>query len=131
MKFTQTKPCGACPFRKKSAPGWLGDSTPEDFIATTLDDSLMPCHKTVDYDDPEWRDKMIEMDSKVQHCAGARIFYKNQCKMTRNVLQLYLEKHGAVKPVEKSADVFLNRAEFLAHHTKFGDWRKLPLARAP
>ncbi len=117
MKFDQTNPCRECPFRKKAAPGWLGAATPEEFIDTTLADGLMPCHLTVDYEKKDWQDEMVEMESSVQHCAGARIFYKNMCKVSRLPLIRYLEEHGAVRAVQRSADVFLNRAEFLAHHT--------------
>ena len=49
LKQNLDKPCKECPFRKKSAPGWLGSSTPEGFMATTLSDVEMPCHLTVDY----------------------------------------------------------------------------------
>lgn len=117
MKFDQTKPCSECPFRRKAPAGWLGASTPEEFIDTTLDDHLMPCHKTVDYEKEGWQEDMVEPDSKVQHCAGARIFYTNTCKRSKNPLVMYLEQHGMVR-LPRSPDVFTNRAEFLEHHMK-------------
>lgn len=119
MKFSQTKPCSQCPFRKKSLPGWLGAATPEEFIGATMEDGLMPCHKTVNYDKPDWKWAMLAPQSKVQHCAGARIFFRNQCKVSRNDYYVEAKRLGMITEVEPSDDVFKNKHEFLAHHTKF------------
>ena len=116
MLFTQKHPCSQCPFRKVSLPGWLGDTTPQEFIETTLADGLMPCHKTVDYENPNWKFHMIFPDSDVQHCAGARIFYRNRFKISRNPLFLMEEAEGRVVEVEKSDKVFKTAEEFIAHH---------------
>lgn len=116
MLFTQTKPCKQCPFRKKSPAGWLGDAKPEEFIDACMDDVPMPCHTTVNYEDPLWRENMLEMDSKAQHCAGARILFANQCKMSKHPYYLYIRSLGKITPVEPSKDVFDSREAFLKHH---------------
>jgi hypothetical protein len=123
MRADKTKPCNACPFRRASAPGWLGEAKPEEFIDTCLDDGLMPCHNTVDYANPNWRFAMLELDSKVQHCTGARIFYRNLCKVSRNPYLGLLREEGLLRDVAANREtVFVNREEFLKHHK--GSWKK-------
>lgn len=84
-------------------------------MATTMSDQLMPCHKTVDYADPKWAEGMIASET-VQHCVGARIFFKNQCKMTRNPVIYEMTKLGRIPDVKPSDEVFKFPTEFLAHH---------------
>lgn len=116
MRFEQTRPCSQCPFRRKSLPGWLGAASPEGFIDSALSDELMPCHKTVDYESPDWQEEMMGEDSSVQHCAGTRIMYRNLQKRSRNWIFLTLEHAACVASVEPSAEVFATREEFLSHH---------------
>ena len=101
-----TKPCGECPFRRKAAPGYVGNDTPEHFIEVTLSDVPMPCHMTVDYEG-EWELQVFMGDAEA--CAGARIFYANLCKRSRDPDTVPL-------PADRSA-VFASKAEFLAHHS--------------
>jgi len=100
------KPCTECPFRRKSLPGYLGSDTPENFMATTLADAPMPCHCTVDYEDENWREKA----AKAPLCAGARIFFANICKLSRDRARPKLERDRE--------NVFANPAEFIAHHKR-------------
>ena len=116
MLFTKTKPCKACPFRRASLAGWLGDASPEEFIESALLDDLMPCHSTVDYEEKNWKKNMMTAKSVVQHCAGARIMYKNQCKRSKHPEYMRLERLGKIKEVAPSKDVFTFREEFLKHH---------------
>lgn len=124
MKFDKTTPCNECPFRKKSIPGWLGGGGPEDFVGDTMNDALMPCHtdkgfiKARDLPHTEEQFAKALQSDKVQHCAGARIFFKNQCKQSRNPLYIQAYNAGKIKPVEKSDEVFTWRHEFIAHHSK-------------
>jgi hypothetical protein len=104
MLFDQKTPCRECPFRRRSLPGWLGASNPEEFLATTLADAEMPCHMTVDYEDPYWEDEL----DMAQFCAGALIFFRNICKVSR-------DRSRPLLPADKE-NVFATPAEFLAHH---------------
>lgn len=104
MRPPLPKPCKACPFRRKSAPGWLGASTPEEFLREqTLRDLEMPCHSTVDYENPWWRDRL----DQARFCAGALIFFANICKLSRDPSRPRLPK---------SSEVFASPQEFLEHH---------------
>ncbi len=75
------KPCHACPFRKDSARGYVGDDTPQAFIAMTMSDQPMPCHLTINYEDPEWEETYEEDAS---YCRGALNLFANTCKMSRD-----------------------------------------------
>lgn len=76
-------------------------------MATTLADTPMPCHATVDYED-DWRLQIAAGEAEL--CAGARIFYANICKRSRDP--------DAVPLPADRATVFARPDEFLAHHTK-------------
>jgi hypothetical protein len=124
VKFDKTTPCSECPFRKKALPGWLGGGGPEDFVGDTMNDALMPCHtdknfikaRDTEHTAEEWTESLVS--GNIQHCAGARIFFKNQCKVSVNPIYSEALRDGKVKPVEKNADVFSWRHEFIAHHSK-------------
>lgn len=104
MKADLKEPCRACPFRRKSTPGYLGSDTPENFIETTMLDYEMPCHLTVNYEDPGWFQNL----DQAQACAGAAIFFANICKLSRDPSRLKLPHDTKL--------VFASKAEFLKHH---------------
>ena len=100
------KPCSDCPFRRKSLPGWLGAyEGPEDFLAVHYHGEIPnPCHLTVNYDDPKWKDKL----EAALPCAGHAIMFANDCK---------LPKTWKPTPVEQDHEnVFSHPREFIAHH---------------
>lgn len=106
MHNTLKKPCVRCPFLRTSLSGYTGDSTPDAFIATTMSDQAMPCHLTVDYEDPFWEETYEEDAS---YCRGALNLFANTCKLSRDPKR----PSGTKDP-----DVFSNSIEFLQHHTK-------------
>lgn len=72
----------------------------------------MPCHATVDYDDPNWKDQLIEAPL----CAGALVFLKNTGKLPRSP-----HLAAAVDAVEQDFDtVFVHGGQFLDHHKSLG-----------
>jgi hypothetical protein len=104
MNDQRKKPCKECPFRRKSAPGWLGRDTPEGFITTAMADHPMPCHLEVDYEQKDWRTQA----ASAPLCAGALIFFANTCKLSRD------PERPRLKP--DRANVFNNPREFIEHH---------------
>jgi len=69
VKRRPVSPCKECPFRRRSLPGYVGASTPTEFISTTQADVAMPCHMSVDWvgkGDMGWfgvsRDKVADQD---------------------------------------------------------------------
>ena len=124
------KPCRACPYRKKSLVGWLGASSPEDFVAATFgeeivdvgggrmallprgEESPMPCHLTINYEDPEWKEKWLGGWDKGKGtgslCAGAAVMFANRVKLPRHI---DLPSRAADRE-----NIFTQPTEFIAHH---------------
>lgn len=101
------QPCQACPFRRQSLPGWLGNSSSEEFMQQTLADLAMPCHKTIDYEDADWSIKWADKETG-KLCAGALIFFANICKRSRDPARPAVAADRSL--------VFSSAAEFVAHH---------------
>lgn len=106
-KTCGAKPCNACPFRKKAVPGWLGGASPERFALQILADVRLPCHSTIDYEDPHWQDKWEA--GAGQLCAGALVMMANINKLSRD--------HDVPKR-KRSTTVFASLDEFIAHHRR-------------
>lgn len=98
-----TVPCGDCPFSRSSLSGWLGSSTPEEYLALARSDARIDCH-TLKIGSTKTRRPMH------WQCAGAAIFRANIVKSPRNPEAMKL-------PANRTA-VFSNPDEFLAHHKK-------------
>lgn len=107
-------PCNQCPWRKKAAPGWLGASTPVEFLQQSEAEIHMPCHLHVDYEQDNWR----EQADSAPPCAGRAIHFANRCKQSKTV-----------EKVERSEEVFTNPQEFIDHHS-FGKGPKIMLVGA-
>ena len=114
MKFRPPtkQPCNDCPFRRKSMPGWLGHSSPEGFIDCMQRDEPLPCHQTIDYEDPNWLVKWAAQQDTGQMCAGALIFMANK-------LQRPHDKDFPTLPRDIE-NVFANSIEFVRHHREAG-----------
>lgn len=106
MKKGLKQPCRECPYRRESLPGYLGEASPEQFMATTMEDHQMPCHLTVDYDREDWEEGLDE----AEQCAGAAIFFANLCKLSRDRDRMKL-------PADRE-QVFSNPQQFLEHHKR-------------
>lgn len=80
MKFERTKPCSECPFVGHT-PGWTGaHKSAREFVEIARSEELFPCHATIDYTDPEWREQLDE----AQHCVGIAAFRRKLCKIPRD-----------------------------------------------
>lgn len=60
-------PCNECPFRKDIQPGYLGGSPAETYVGQLQGPFNIPCHMSIDYSDPQWREKSFD----VAQCRGA------------------------------------------------------------
>lgn len=98
------RPCKECPWRKNSIPGWLGASTPLEFLALSESEARMPCHLTVDYEQDDWR----EQAETAPQCAGRAIHFANRCREPQDPSLLRL------KPDYEA--VFSNPLDFYKHH---------------
>lgn len=117
------KVCKACPFRRTSWKGWLGADTPTGFIDKTEAGVAMPCHATVDYEGPGWKERA----AAAPLCRGALVHLANSGKrpfvppaeipvpeFLRREIPQVLE---ALDGIERDTDtVFTWRHEFIQHH---------------
>lgn len=102
---TLKAPCKACPWRTTSAKGWLGASSPVEFLQQSEAEIQMPCHLHVDYESDTWQDDALE----VPQCAGRAVHFANRCKRPQN-------PDLVVLPADRQA-VFSNPQDFIDHHS--------------
>lgn len=109
MKLSRTTPCGKCPWRRNSQPGYLGEDNPVDFLTKTdHGDGRMPCHKGIDYTDPDWMETQIE---DAPYCVGGLQYLNNTLKRPRDP-----EMAAACDMVGRNDNVFAWHHEFLTYH---------------
>lgn len=102
-------PCRQCPFRKAAMPGWLGASAPEGFIECILHEEPLPCHASIDYRDPRWKEKWLA--GKIgRTCAGSLALMRNMSKIPRDPAFPKLPDG-----VDRSL-IFASAQAFLGHH---------------
>lgn len=107
MAKQHTTACNQCPWRRTSAPGWLGASTPEQFLAQAESETRMPCHCTVDYSRADWE---AQVQAKPR-CAGHAAYLRNRCKMPQDPSLAEF-----VRSVDRDPEVFGRPEQFLEHH---------------
>lgn len=107
-RVKRTKMCAECPWQRTSSPGWLGASTPLEFLrANDRREGDMPCHMAVDYKDPHWQDTLPEAPT----CVGGHQFNANTHKLpVRPDMKAAQDRYGP------NPDVFGTYREFLDHH---------------
>jgi hypothetical protein len=88
-------------------PGWLGEASPESFIVEISMERPLPCHQTIDYEDPAWLEKW-NAGSVGNMCAGALILSANMCKRPRD--------QAFPKTAQDKKTVFETHQAFLDHH---------------
>lgn len=101
-------PCGECPWRLISAPGWLGPWTADEWIALAHSDEAIACHTSL----PEGSDDMDEDEiwdtEDVFQCAGSASYRKNLGKSPRN-------PEVITGPVDRE-NIFTTPMAFKEHH---------------
>jgi hypothetical protein len=109
-------PCRECPWRTTSAKGWLGASTPLQFLAQAEAEIKMPCHCAVDYEREDWEAQAAQ----APRCAGHAIYLRNRCKLPQEPgLAAFV---AAVEPDREK--VFSRPDAFVEHHG--GDVTRVP-----
>lgn len=90
------RPCGDCPWRRDSVPGWLGGLPPDAWLRGAHGDERIDCHTLTG-----------------AQCAGAAIYRANVAKRPRDPETLVL-------PANRER-VFARPDEFRAHHDEGDD----------
>jgi hypothetical protein len=119
LKEARQQPCDECPFNRRVKPGALGGSDPLRYIGQAEAGFVIPCHKTIDYSDPEWNTKCLGTASQ---CAGLAI-YRANCgiNLEQAPANVVIKTMGATPGVQLELPanrelVFASHAEFLSHH---------------
>jgi len=109
VKRQHKTPCGKCPFRRASLPGWLGGRTALEFAELANTEARMPCHSHhrdgVDYEEAQTPGTPMYQSPQ---CAGRAIYWANQIKAPRTSDLLTLPKD--------EASVIGWPTEFIQHH---------------
>lgn len=101
---TMVKPCKDCPYSKTVIPGGLGGAKPEVYIGQGHGPFYLPCHKTCDFSDPNWKDNV----TTPKQCAGAAIY-------RANIERADLFPNSLLK-LPKNASVFETPEQLYSHH---------------
>ena len=96
------RPCNGCPWRRQSAPGWLGPLTAGEWVELVHSDEAIACHETIE-EEGRWD------TPRIRQCAGAASYRANVAKCPR-------DPEVAVGPVDREG-VFAAPFQFVDHHT--------------
>ena len=121
MRTGLSQPCNECPFRRSSAPGWLGPWEPQELLQVISHDPFA-CHQTIRDDYDSWEPQ--PEDDDIQMCAGSAIYLNN--KFERSRIGFIAEYQNDMKSVsdEIKQSVFNRPNEFVEHHNvPFGSWK--------
>ena len=124
MRTDIAEPCAQCPFRKASAPGWLGPWEPKDLLAS-LAVQEFPCHPTIKEDGQDTDDPTL------QGCTGAALFLNNSLEHSRCWLTMAHQIQVRDVPDDVKRSVFQTRKEFLEHHDRATCLPEAPASRHP
>lgn len=108
-----TTACNECPWRRMSAPGWLGGQEPDWYVDRIRAEQPMACH--LHFDDRTHLKPENEVIADLPYCAGSLIVQRNMCKRPRDP-----DYAVAVERVERTIQVFNHPWEFWKHHTGEG-----------
>lgn len=100
---TTVRICNACPWRRESAPGWLGPFDAQTWLDIVNSDVPIACHQTIEVEG-EW-------EGAIRQCAGAAQYRCNTHKSPR-------DPEVAVADEEDLVTVFGRGTEFLMHHNR-------------
>jgi hypothetical protein len=97
------RPCNECPWRRESAPGWLGPFDADEWIMLGHSDEPIACHETIG-EDEDWS------DPKIRQCAGAAQYRRNVAKRPH-------DPDVAVASSRDDVTVFGSPMQFKEHHS--------------
>ena len=101
LPAARPNPCGECPWRRDSLPGWLGPWTAEEWAALAHSDQPIACHTSIEVEG-SWD------TSGIRQCAGSAIMRANLCKSPRD------PEVAVGKPNRET--IFGWTDEFIEHH---------------
>ncbi len=112
MRFVPSQ-CKVCPFRRTSAPGWLGSYDVGSVFRSIWKGFPFFCHSTIDYEDEEWEAKAMK-GGKL--CTGGLVFAHKICAPDREIQHEPIRvARLKVLSVESKIEC-MDAREFQTHH---------------
>ncbi len=116
MRFVPEQ-CKQCPFRKTSAPGWLGEYTAGTVFSSIWKGFPFFCHTSVNYKNKNWEKRAMK-NGKL--CVGGLVFANKILAPDREIQHEVIRiARGAVELIENQVEC-MGPKEFAEHHK---DWR--------
>lgn len=116
MKFVP-KQCARCPFRKTSAPGWLGDYNAGSVFSSIWKGFPFFCHTSINYQNKTWEKRAMKSGKL---CVGGLVFAGKIRAPEREIQHEPIRiAREQVKLIETQVEC-MDPNEFAEHHK---DWR--------
>lgn len=116
MRFVRSQ-CKVCPFRRKSAPGWLGSYDVGSVFRSIWKGFPFFCHSAIDYRQEDWEAKAM---ANGKLCTGGLLFAKKICAPDSEVQHEQIRSARLkVLDVEPKIEC-MDAREFQAHHRRDG-----------
>lgn len=115
MKDTFKNPCPECPFRKNSAPGWLGPHTATELHQYVMAEGHFACHMTI----PANETNVTVLSEVTTRCQGSVLYMGKNCKSPQDkILAEQLNITKSDPEYRNRLENILNLCEFHEHHSK-------------
>lgn len=113
MRFSGEQ-CKQCPFRRTSAPGWLGNYTPASVVSSIWKGFPFFCHTKINYESKTWQARAMKNGTL---CAGGLAF-ANLLKVPRSAHAAIEKGREQIRCIEVEC---MTVREFVAHHSRSED----------
>jgi hypothetical protein len=114
MRFVASQ-CKVCPFRRTSAPGWLGSYDAGSVFRSIWKGVPFFCHSAINYERKDWEERAM---ASGKLCTGGLVFAKKICAPDREIQHEPIRvARLKVLAVEHKIEC-MDAKEFQAHHTR-------------
>ena len=106
------KPCGECPYRKNSAPGYFGGHDPSEYHEALKEEQIVACHKRTRFKEDGSIDKLTA-------CTGHIVGQIKGCKSPNGSNLALVDMHEKVRScseLDSWKDNSLTYFDFKNHH---------------
>lgn len=113
MKFDKNQ-CARCPFRRSSAPGWLGEYGLTGVTSSIWKGFPFFCHPKIDYEQADWEARAMESGTL---CAGALVFAHKMLAPDREIKHEQVRKARLEVLSRMDTIECMEPQEFVKHHS--------------
>lgn len=116
MRFQKSQ-CKVCPFRRTSAPGWLGSYDVGAVFRSIWKGFPFFCHSTIDYTRPDWESRAM---ANGKLCTGGLLFAHKICAPDREIQHEQI-RSARLKVLGVASKIeCMDAEEFGKHHEMAG-----------